>query len=323
MSRAIVVPLDGSELALGALPLAVAIARAWKARLELVRVHLALADGETVALAQLDAEIRAREEEYLARTAADISRGTGLEAETAIAEDPAGAAIADRAAVLHADLIVMTTHGYTGLTRLWLGSVADGVLRHATIPVLLVRPREPVEAGAEDTGSAAPAPDLGTWLRPAPLPGRILIPLDGSDRAEAIVPHATALGKLGDASYTLLQVVKPVRIPLHPYPYLAPMFETDAAEQQAAVERARGYLDGVAARIRARTPGASVRTEVCVDDRPATAIVERAKEGDADVIALTTSGHGIARLVAGSVADKVLRAAERPLLIVRPEEPRR
>lgn len=322
MTRPILVPLDGSELALAALPLAVAIARASSASLALVRVHLALVDGDPMALAPVDAEIRAYEERYIARIAADVAQDTGLTVEREITDDPVALAIAERAATLDAEMIVMTTHGYTGLTRLWLGSVASGVLRQATMPLLLVRPRDhdASEEGGAGTAAAQPRP---VWLTPAPLPRHILLPLDGSERAEAIVRHAVALGRLGGARYTLLRVVNPVRVPLHPYPFLAPAFDVDAAEQEQAVEHARGHLEGIAERIRALAPNASVQVDVCVDDRVASAILDYADAITADVIALTARGHGPGRLVVGSIADKVLRGAKVPLLMVRPEEPGR
>src|SRR5438067_676921 len=92
-----------------------------------------------------------------------------------------------------ADLVVMTTHGRGPLGRLWLGSVADALVRDLAMPLLLVRPQET-------------APDF----KREPLLKHLLLPLDGSPLAEQMLEPAVALGTLMEADYTLLRVIKPV-----------------------------------------------------------------------------------------------------------------
>jgi nucleotide-binding universal stress UspA family protein len=101
--------------------------------------------------------------------------------------------ICQRAHDVDADLIVMTSHGRTGLSRMWLGSVADGVIRRSSVPVLLLRPVE------NENRHAA-----------AHVFKKILVPLDGSAVGADALPPAQALAHLSGARLVLLRVVQPV-----------------------------------------------------------------------------------------------------------------
>ena len=195
-------------------------------------------------------------------------------------------------------LIVMTTHGRSGLSRLWLGSVADALVRHAGAPVLLLR-----------SDAAPPADDAGPVFR------HVLVPLDGSERAEAVVEHAARLGTSGATSYTLLSVVAPRPIAVRPYPgTVTPIDSDDLADRE---RESWTYLDGVAGRL--RPSGAQVAIRVVVHPQPAVGILDAAAAERVDLIALATRGRAIVpRLVLGSVADKVMRGADCPVLLLRP-----
>lgn len=204
------------------------------------------------------------------------------------------------------DLVVMTTHARGPVARLWLGSVADQLIRELLRPVLLVRP---VEAKA----------DLTMEVRLA----HFLLRLDGTPLAEQILEPAAALGELMGAEYTLLRVVRPVA-PVHYPPDGAvggPLPE-GILRQLRRVEtesrrQAQEYLDDVAQRLRGRL--LRVRTKLVDETQPAVAVIEAAHQLAADVIAMQTHGRrGLSRLFLGSVADKVLRGAGVPLLLQRP-----
>jgi nucleotide-binding universal stress UspA family protein len=163
--------------------------------------------------------------------------------------------------------------------------------------VLLVRPRE-------DESS----PTAEEAFR------HILIPLDGSTLAEQIVPFATALGTPMKARYTLLQVVEPVTLGYAPYAAAAGLDQRVLDEMRAA---AHAYLEGIAQRLRSQ--GAHVNTRVVLGP-PAAAILEYAGSHGVDLVALETHGRGgLARLLLGSVADKIVRGAGIPVLLHRPE----
>ncbi len=152
---------------------------------------------------------------------------------------------------------------------------------------------------------------------------RILVPLDGSDLAEQVLPHAEAIAAKFGSTITLLLATDlprvflqtgaapggmPVAVPvLNPSPIVE-------GEHEAAV----GYLDAVAQRLRAT--GVAVNYEQ-LDGAAAEVILERARQLPADLIAMTTHGRGgLGRLVYGSVADAVLRRAPCPVLLVRIHE---
>ncbi len=278
--------------------------------MHLVHVHLALIDPELPAFVDADRSAREQEARYLSTVAARLS-ARSVQVDTSVEDDPVGGAIADAAIRVGADLITMATHGRTGLSRAWMGSAADSVVQRARVPVLLVRPRDHDQA----------APESDERNHQERLFRRILIPLDGSERAEAILPHAVALGAPGQASYVLARVCRLVSVPAHPYTYAAEGSVLDAEMQRVEVAQAQQYLDGIADRVRNMAPGSSVVTEAWVHDRPALAILDRARFTESDLVALTTTGHGLTRLVLGSVADKVLRASDLPVLLFRPPAP--
>ena len=135
--KKIVVPLDGSALAETAIAAAVRMAKEQHATLVLVRaVEAPWLHGEWI----VDAQVRVvREaEEYLGMIA-DRLRGAGVTVETSVWYGAPAVSIIDAAKAQGAGLIVMTSHGRTGLSRLIMGSVAEAVLRGTTIPILLLR----------------------------------------------------------------------------------------------------------------------------------------------------------------------------------------
>jgi nucleotide-binding universal stress UspA family protein len=151
MFSTIVVPLDGSETAAQALPVAKEMARRFGSRLHLVQVvdtgaaSLALganaATGGMTAPTAITGEVEARVEVAKGYLSAVVDQLTdeGITADYAIHDGPVGDDIIGAAAESGADLIVMCSHGHTGLRRLVFGSVADHVVRNAPMPVLIVR----------------------------------------------------------------------------------------------------------------------------------------------------------------------------------------
>jgi Ala-tRNA(Pro) deacylase len=139
---------------------------------------------------------------------------------------------------------------------------------------------------------------------------RLVVPLDGSRLAETVLPHVRRLAADASLAVVLLRVGS-----------LPPVIEDEPPiildDSAAAEERQLGlYLQEQAPRL--ATSGASVQTRVRLGD-PASEIVRCAEEEQADAIAMSTHGHtGLERLLQGSVAAAVLRAARRPLLFIRP-----
>jgi nucleotide-binding universal stress UspA family protein len=308
MYRSILVPLDGSPFGEQALPLAVGIARRSAAHLRVVHVHVPLAEvyAETWPgfESTVNPALRLRSQGYLdaVRRRLEVAAGPDVEVTCALVEGTVPEALQEQVVATGADLVVMTTHGRGPLARAWLGSVADALIRRLSVPLLLARPRETAGDAAE------------------PPPRHVLIPLDGSPLAEDIVEPAVALGSLRDAEYTLFRVIPPM-IPWSctGYPAAAGYEELLAElEQLHAQDRAEAgaYLDRLAVGLRER--GLRVNTRVACHDQPAVAILDEAKAHPDGVVALATHGRGgLPRLFLGSVADKVLRGSNLPVLIHR------
>ena len=134
----VIVPLDGSRTAEGALPRATSIARSTGARLILLRAVQAHSfPGADPIPAQVAA---VREAEGYLATVAERLRTSGVtEIKRSVWYGPPAAAIVEAARFNHADMIVMTTHGRTGVGRLAMGSVTESVLRGTSVPILVVR----------------------------------------------------------------------------------------------------------------------------------------------------------------------------------------
>jgi nucleotide-binding universal stress UspA family protein len=135
----ILVPLDGSPVAERALATAVDLAGTLDARILLLRA----AQAHTLpGVDPTEAEVKVvREAEtYLDEAKARLATSGAGDVETAVWYGPAAVAIIEAAQFHHVSLIVMTTHGRTGIGRLILGSVAESVLRGTATPILILRP---------------------------------------------------------------------------------------------------------------------------------------------------------------------------------------
>ncbi len=304
MIQSLLVPLDGSEFSEYALPHAVAIARSAGASLHLAHVHVPNPPThllqatqfyyEGMTMEEYEEDRRVEERGYLEKLAGDLSPQLGSEPVPALLEGGIAQAIERHAAAVEADLIVMTTHGRTGFSRTWVGSVADELVRHTRFPVLLIPPTE----GEPDILSEVEI-------------DHILIPLDGSSRAEGILDRAVALAMATAARITLLSVVAAdvsLGTRMIPFP---------AGHLRERHHRAQEYLEAVASRLGEGSISAEV--QVLEHTIPARAILAAAHEAGADVIALATHGYrALTRAILGSVADKVLRASPIPIMIQRP-----
>ena len=304
MYSSILVPLDGSAFSEHALPVACMLARRSGATLRLALVHVPFVTGYATGTPMidqaLDAQSRAANQAYLRAVQKRLIDRTDLKLTATMLDGPVADALARHIAATNTDLVVMTMNGRGGLARTWLGSVADALIRQLTVTALLLRPSET-------------APDLDR----SPLLQKILIPLDGSRLAEQILEPALALGSLMQAEYRLVQVVEPATL----IGYAPQAYATGLEQEMTGRHRddAASYLDSVAGRL--RSMGVRPATRVIIDRQPAVAILEYARQEGIDLIALSTRGRGgFVRLLVGSVADKVLRGADVPVLIYRPAD---
>jgi nucleotide-binding universal stress UspA family protein len=304
MPREILVPVDGSTFSEHALPFAADVARRTGARLHIVQVHEppvahAYPDSLPVFDGRWDDALRAQEKESLASLAYRCMEQAGIGPVTELLDGPVPAALAGYAAETGIDMIVMTTHGRGGISRAWVGSVADALVRRASVPVLLIRPKE----------------QAIDWKRLA-APKHVLITLDGSALAEGVLQPAIELAKLNQARVTLLRVVLPVPFVIGQHA-AGPTFNEAGAAQSR--ENAARYLDRVAGLLRAH--GLKVGIDTVFHTVPAIGILDYAATHAVDMIAMATRGRGgWSRLALGSVADKVMRGTLMPVLLYRPPD---
>ena len=297
MIRKVLVPVDGSAFSEAALPMAIAVAGKAGAEVRLVMVS----EPANLAPGVWAEAFLTNHAEYLEATAEGVRTAAkaGTVVTSTLIEGPVSKAICDEAEGAGADLVVMSTHGHGGLTRMWLGSTTDAVLRQSPVPVLLVRPEEDGDGPPSVGGSV----------------GHVAIALDGSDFAEAALDPGLEMARLFEAKVTLLRTV------MHPVltsAYLPDTVEMTEAYLERAEEEARAYLGEVLA---ARAIGSDVEVEVIVSQRPATGILQFVTESGADLVVMASHGrHGVVRAVVGSVTDKVIRAGHTPVLIVHPTE---
>ena len=290
MIKRILAPLDGSGLAERAIPYASRIAARTQAELLLLA---AVVPGEHwVGLATAnpsDPQELEAAGEYLQSVAKPL-RTHGLAVRTQAVSGRAASAICAAAEDAECDLIVMTTQGRAGLDRWMVGSVADKVRHTSAKPVLLVHGHQEI------------APEVSSATR-------ILVPLDGSELAELVLPFVEEIAAALGASLVLQQVVVP------PAALYASEYLPSALPALNDVEAAaKSYLTKLALGIRATGLAVDVRVDVGL---PSQAIIDLADSGEIDIIAMMTHGRtGPSRLIMGSVADSVSRHVDVPCLIV-------
>lgn len=302
MLRTILVPLDGSPLAERALPIALDIARRSGGSVHLVRAHVPLAIVGATAEGILTQDMLGADDAIRDRARMNITALGKRMADvwsvpvTSHVEDGSPSDVIDRVAdEVSASLIVMTTHGTGGFAPGWLGSVTDAVIRHSHRPVL-----------------ALPENDL--HLDASFVPRRIMVPLDGSERSDAIIAPARDLALLFGAHLDFVRVVAPY-VPGdvidslssdRPDPYGIDAQATEAKAALAAV--VKGMED----------QGLIAHSTVVVQSWPPRVLLDHIKATDPDCVAVATQGRGLTRIFVGSVADKIIRGSGRPVLVLRP-----
>jgi nucleotide-binding universal stress UspA family protein len=203
---------------------------------------------------------------------------------------PAAEAILRAADDEHADVIVMSTHGRGDLGRWLYGSVADDVLRHTTLPIVLI------SAACERS-----------WSIEGPF--RLLVPLDGSPLAEAALGPAGEVADALGAALVLLRVVEPAD------GFAALETTYLPAQSQGVLDEAQEYLDGIPTSL---SMAGRATTRLIAAGDPAAKIAAVARDENVDLIVMSTHGAGgLARLTMGSVAASVLHRAATPMLLLR------
>jgi len=302
MYKVIMAPTEGSDSESAAVSTAVKLAQRFEADLRLVRVKSEPLIVETIAqmpVAQTEEMLREERVAHLRNLEALGSecRALGeIRVMTALEDGPVAPVLRDYALKFNVDLIVMSSHARGGLRRITLGSVTDYLIRRTNIPVLVVR---------------SPVSFIGT--SPQSI-SRIVVPLDGSELAEQILPDVAELALRLGSTVSLLHVLTPLSYSQKEImqPGL-PWWDADIAAADAYLTRAASLL---------AEDGLAVSKDVLLSDDIATAILDYSMRMRADIIALATSGiGGMSRFVFGTVADEVMRKSTTSVLVFHPKIP--
>jgi nucleotide-binding universal stress UspA family protein len=300
--KRILVPLDGSTLAEQALAPAIKIAQHVQGELIVMRVPVYVDARVQTAVAYDMAPVAAmwpqesitpvyeEAQEYLAHIV-ERRKPADLPMRALVVDGDRAGAIVDTAVSEKADLIVMSTHGRTGLSRWVFGSVTERVLRGADCAALIVRTPQPLR--------------------------HILVTLDGSRLAERALAPALTLARAFESKVTLLRVSEPIEIDPEIIEQIG-QAEWGLGEQlsSAPLRNEETYLQNLAAPQ--QHSGLDVQTAV-VSGPVAAAILDFSEAQKVDLIAMSTHGRsGLRRWVYGSITEKVMRGARCAMLITRP-----
>jgi len=285
MYKRILVPLDGSKLAEGALPYAEGVATRLHSEVILLTV---CAPGDCFEL-----PLKA----YLEKRAGELS-SLGIKTSPVVVQGNAANEILNFAEKNDINLIIISTHGHTGPSIWPLGSIANKILQKSRIPLLLIRSRE-----------------LETVLSEKELL-KILVPLDGSQFADGVIPYVEGLAEEMDSEVILITVNEPMQIPdvvRHTAGFDEKKYEN---ELTARSERdVKGYLSKKESVLRDK--GVKV-SSTSILGMPAQTILQYAEDNSVSLIALSTHGFsGITKWAYGSVASKIIQSSSKPVLLVR------
>ncbi len=300
MFNKVLVPLDGSELAESALDPALTLAQQVKGEVVLLSVpilkHMFVTGRNGYTLMLPEDSLAESEQELMGylQTIVQDRAHSDVSFRMEVINGDEASVIVETAGAENVDLIVMSTHGYSGLSRWMLGSITEKVLRAAPCPVLVMRSTDPIS--------------------------RILITLDGSELAEYSLEPGLEISRRLGGEATLLRVEHSLG------PHL-PRFrqrqketrETSRVEDELPLkiyQTARDYLESLV--MIHKATGQHIETAVSFDF-PADGILNFAERNQTDLIVMSTHGRtGLAHWVYGSITEKVLRGANCSMLIVRP-----
>jgi nucleotide-binding universal stress UspA family protein len=256
-----------------------------------------VAASRDIPVEQVKADMQAYSQEYLEKVATSF-RGPGMRVLAKVLEGAAASCIVDVGSREPGALIAMSTHGRSGVARWAFGSVTDKVIHTTINPLLIVR------------SSDKPPSEEEIAIK------SIIVPLDGSELAEQILPHVADLAKTLDLGVNLLRVTPSAGDYYRFMDYPLPKYD-DLAEQMDA--EAMEYLKSQGQRLRSQ--GIFQVEERLSHGSPAIAVTDFARETPNSLVAMTTHGRsGVGRWILGSVADRVIRHSGGPVLVIRPTE---
>jgi nucleotide-binding universal stress UspA family protein len=318
MFQRILVPLDGATRAEKAIPIAARLARASGGSVVLLQVICTPADTggfmyEPVVFTQADIDTELSKATKYLTTISLSEQLEGIGTNTVVLVGAVAPSILSAIQMNDIDLVIMNSHGETGLTRWVMGSVAQKIVRHSPVPVLVLR----------DGG-----PNLSEDSLIAP---RALVSLDGSHLAEsAILPVAQLVSALAAPAQGSLHLVRVVTSPPS-YERMLPPSEASSHihTMEHEEEEALTYLRDLSVSLLKKDLAhlnLDITWSVIFEPDVAATLVRMAEKGDelrsipgCNLIAMATHGRsGLQRWALGSITERTLTATKLPMLIVRP-----
>ncbi|MCU4925760.1 universal stress protein [Halobacteria archaeon AArc-dxtr1] len=287
MSRHVLVPIDGSDHAFAGLEYC--LASFPDSSLTVVHVVDPAHDHEAVVGSQQPSVERAKQRgEQILERAATRADDRGRKIETVLKTGTPHTEILSLASD-DVDHVVLGSHGESPITSPFLGRVSEAVVRRAPVSTTIV-------------------PEPTTTVRDRDLPGDVLIPIDGSEQADAALAYALEL--FPDGSHTVFNALS--------LPFDRPRSAVDGTYLEAVVadreEGAEELFESATAAADER--GLSIETDTA-DETPAQSIVEYAEANDCDQIVMGSHGRSLKARLLGSVAERVARRSSRTVTLVR------
>lgn len=297
----ILVPLDGSQLAECVLPQVVAIARSFDAEITLLRMLEKSQAGASAQLFDLlNWQIKKTQATlYLEKTKARLQE-SGIRTQTAVLEGLVAEGITEYAQSCGAKLIILSSHGLSGLTQWGISSTTQKIILSAPTSVLIIRAHQCEPPSGE--------------LSETPVYQRILAPLDGSQRAENVLPIIKQLAHYHRSQIHLVQVVQTPEMARQ-----MPLAREDIDLSNRVVarnrEEARHYLEQV--KSRSYLDGISVQTHLITGDNAAAELHQVVEQEHIDMVTLSAHGYsGNQQWPYGSMVNNFIMYSKVPLLIV-------
>ena len=296
MFARILVPLDRSPLAECVLPHAVALARAFGSQVLLLHIlSLPERQNNLRAVDPLEWQLRRSEaDSYLEGIRAQLAQA-GVAAETKVLDGDAAARILAFARENQVELIIISSHGQSGLSGWNVSSVAQKVIARARVSLMIVRAYQPTQP-----------------VLPELRYRRVVAPLDGSARADSVLPLAAILARTLAAQVLLVHVVQRPQMPRR-----TPPSQEDSDLADRIVERNRSEVEQYLEVVRSQLPPEAVETRVLISDHAAAALHELVEQDNADLVLLCAHGYSSEmRWPYGGLVGGFVAYGTRPLLIL-------
>ena len=294
MALIALIPLDGTKLSESAYAMLPLVSQLGIDRVRLVSVWESADESDSShesELSEVTEKGRAYLHAYLEQQAEDVT-ARGFQVETVVKIGRPSEEILE--ATQDVDIIVIATHGRSGIARWWLGSVADKVIKESACPCLVI------------------GPNVETDLEHYEI-GRVLLPLDGSENAEQAIPLAAFIT---DKTGATLDIVRAMSLTAVSYDPGMSMYSADLITSME--DSVKAYLQAIAEKLGNR----KVETTMLIGGA-GEMLLEHLKEKPANLVVSTTHGRtGVKRAALGSTTDRLLHGSA-PVLIFHPgdEEP--